>query len=82
MQQQGGERASPSVLWKVATYLDRSASTGGGLLWVTGGKTPSEYIFSELPQVADIARRAFHDLVSPLVSQIMAFWVQAIPGDL
>jgi len=26
-----------------------------GLLWVTGGKTPSRYIFSELPQVADIA---------------------------
>ena len=28
-------------------------------LWVTGGKTPSEYIFSELPQAADIAERVF-----------------------
>ena len=33
--------------------------------WVTGGKTPREYIFSELPQVADIARSAFHDLANP-----------------
>ncbi len=24
------------------------------LLWVTGGKTQSEYMFSEIPQVADI----------------------------
>ena len=37
MQQQGGERTSPSVLWKVATYLARSTSTGGGPLWVKGG---------------------------------------------
>ena len=50
--------------------------------WVTGGKTPREYIFSELPQVADIARSAFHDLASPLVPQITEFWVQAIPGEL
>ena len=28
---------------------------GECLLWVTGGKTPSEDMFSELPQVADIA---------------------------
>ena len=35
------------------------------LFWVTGGKTPSEYIFSELPQVADIARSAFHRLARP-----------------
>jgi hypothetical protein len=47
---------------------------------VTGGKTPSEYIFSKLPQVADIARSVFHDLASPFVSQITAFWVQAISG--
>ena len=47
---------------------------------VTGGKTPSEYIFSELPQVADIAKSPFHHVASPLVSQITAFWVQAIPG--
>ena len=32
---------------------------------VTGGKTPSEYMFSELPQVADIARRAFSILPTP-----------------
>jgi hypothetical protein len=35
---------------------------------VTGGKTPSEYIFSELPQVADIAGSAFRHVASPLVS--------------
>jgi hypothetical protein len=51
-------------------------------LRINGGKTPSEYIFSELPQVADIAGSAFHDLASPLVSQITAFWIQAIPGEL
>jgi hypothetical protein len=47
-----------------------------------GGKTPSEYNLSELPQVAEIARSAFHDLASPLVSQITAYWVQAIPEEL
>jgi hypothetical protein len=26
--------------------------------WVTGGKTLNEYMFSELPQVADIVRSA------------------------
>src|SRR6516165_2539505 len=51
-----------------------------GLEWVTNGKTPSEHIFSELPQVADIARTAFWPLTRPLVLQITAFWVQAIPG--
>jgi hypothetical protein len=51
-------------------------------LWVNGGKTPSEYIFSELPQVADIAKSAFHHLASLLVSQITAFWVRAIPAEL
>jgi hypothetical protein len=50
---------------------------------VTGGKTRSEYIFSELPQVADIRQeRFFDDLANPFVSQITAFWVQAIPGEL
>ena len=47
--------------------------------WVTGGKTPTEYIFSALPQVADIARCAFYRLVSPFVLPITAFWVGAIP---
>ena len=50
-----------------------------GRLRVTGGKTLSEYIFSGLPQVADIARTAFHSSASPLVLQITAFWVRAIP---
>src|SRR5271155_1411587 len=31
----------------------------GGRLWVRGGKTPSEHVFTELPQVTDIARSAF-----------------------
>ena len=39
-----------------------------GLLGVTGGKTRSEYIFSALPQIADITRSADH-----------AFWARAIP---
>lgn len=45
-----------------------------------GGKTPSEFMFSELPQVADIVRSAFHHLANPLVLQITVFWVPAIPG--
>ena len=51
-------------------------------LSLTGGKTRSEYIFSEFPQVADIARSGFHHVASLLVSQITAFWVQAIPVEL
>src|SRR6516165_3336916 len=47
---------------------------------VKGGKTPSEYMFSALPQVADIARTAFDHLANPLVLQITAFWARAIPG--
>jgi hypothetical protein len=47
---------------------------------VTGGKTPSEYIFSELPQLADIVRSAFDHLANPLVLRITAFWVRAIAG--
>jgi hypothetical protein len=49
-------------------------------LGVMGGKTPSEFMFSELPQVADIVRSAFHHLANPLVLQITVFWVPAIPG--
>jgi len=49
---------------------------------VKGGKTPGEYMFSALPQVADIVRSAFHHLANSLVLQITAFWVQAIPGEL
>jgi hypothetical protein len=49
-------------------------------LRVTGGKTPSEYMFSELPQLADIVRSAFDHLENPLVLRITAFWVRAIPG--
>ena len=32
---------------------------GGGPVWVTGGKTRSEYMFSALPRIADIARASF-----------------------
>jgi hypothetical protein len=48
--------------------------------WVTGGKTPSEYIFSELPQVADIVRSAFHHLATHWYCGSL-FWVQAIPAQ-
>jgi hypothetical protein len=37
-------------------------------------------MFSELPQVADIVRSAFHHLANPFVLRITAFWVRAIPG--
>ena len=52
----------------------------GMTLWVTSGKTPSEYMFSELAQVADIVRSVFDHLANPLVLQITAFWARAIPG--
>src|SRR6516165_785777 len=56
-------RSSRRIWWGLDD-LQRRAPTGGhlywrgdrGQLWVTCGKTPSEYIFSELPQVADIVR--------------------------
>jgi hypothetical protein len=44
-----------------------TAITGFYTAWVTSGKSPSEYMFSELPQVADIVRSPFHHLASPLV---------------
>jgi hypothetical protein len=37
-------------------------------------------MFSELPPTADIVRNAFHHFANPLVLQITAFWVRAIPG--
>jgi hypothetical protein len=53
-----------------------------GPFWVTSGKTPSEYMFSELPQVADIVRSAFDHLANPLVLQITAFWARAFQAEL
>jgi hypothetical protein len=44
-----------------------------------GGKTPSEYMFSESPHIADIVRSAFHHSANPLVLQITAFRVRAVP---
>ena len=38
-------------------------------------------MFSELPQVADIVRSAFHHSANPLVLRITAFWVRAILGE-
>ena len=58
----------------------RALSDVGSRLWVTGGKTPSEYMFSELPQLADIVSRAFDHLEKPLVLRITAFRLRAIPG--
>ena len=51
-----------------------------GLEWVTGGKTPSEYMLSELPQLTDIVRRVRRYSASPLVLRITAFWVQSQAG--
>ena len=55
-----------------------------GQLWVTGGKTRSEYMFSVLPQIADIARSEFSQFSQPTVLPITrsadhAFWARAIP---
>ncbi len=44
-------------------------------VWVT----PSEYMSSELLQIPDIVRSAFHYSANLLVLQITAFWVRAIP---
>jgi hypothetical protein len=54
---------------------------GEGPLWVTGGKIPSEYIFSELPQVADIVRSAFHHLATHWYCGSL-FWVQQFQAEL
>ena len=43
----------------------RILSLHSGYCGVTDGKTPSEYIFSELSQVADLAWSAFHRLARP-----------------
>ena len=37
---------------------------------VKGGKTPREYMLSELPQAADIGRSAFHHSANPLALRI------------
>ena len=47
---------------------------------VTGGKTPSEYIVSELPQVADIAGARFTIWRAPRIADHDDVLVQAIPG--
>jgi hypothetical protein len=50
-----------------------SAYYRGGPTRVTGGKTPSECMFSESPQIADMVGSAFHHSANPLVLQITAF---------
>jgi hypothetical protein len=52
-------------------------SRSEGQLWVTGGKAPSEDMYSALRQVANIARSAFHYSVK--CSADHAFWFRAIP---
>ena len=60
--------------WLIPPFgSDDAHRASSGLLWVTGGKTPSEYMFSELPLLADIVRSAFGHLENPLVSRITAF---------
>jgi hypothetical protein len=38
-------------------------------------------MYYESPQIAEIVRSAFHHSANPLVLQITAFWVRAIPGS-
>jgi hypothetical protein len=48
-----------SLMKTVGAYSD--VDFGGEVrFWVTGGKAPSEDMYSALRQVADIARSAFH----------------------
>jgi hypothetical protein len=49
------------------------------LVWVKGGKTLSEYMFSGLLLIADVVRSAFHYFVEPTRTADHAFWVRAIP---
>ena len=82
------ERRSWAVVALCVTMM--TAEIVGGMLWgsmalVADGlhmSTHAAALVIALPQVADIARSVFHDLASPLVLQITAFWVQAIPGEL
>jgi hypothetical protein len=48
-------------------------------LWVTGGKTRREYMFSGLPQIADIVRSAL-DIYEPTPTADRAFGRQAPPS--
>ena len=52
------------------------AGSGLGLLWVTGGKTRREYMFSGLAQVADIVRSALQYLANPPQLRVLG---RAIP---
>jgi hypothetical protein len=63
-----GEPARRSNRWSAACPVG-----------VMGCKTPSEYMSSELLQIADIVRSVFHYSASPLVLRITAFGVRANP---
>jgi hypothetical protein len=65
-----------TIIWANALNDSTPALPHG----VTGGKTPNKYMFSELPQIADVVRRVRRYSASSLVLQITAFWAQAIPG--
>ena len=68
------------LAWPVSTTQFRCRGPAEGPLWVTGGKTPSEDIFSELPQVADINRSAFTVGGGPPYCRSLHSGVRAIPG--
>ena len=52
-----------------------------GQVWVTDGKTRSEYFLRITPGSGHCQERVSR-FGEPLVSLITAFWVQAIPADL
>jgi hypothetical protein len=45
---------SPKANERSPLFRGVSEMGGGGPVWVTGGKTRNDYMFSELPQIADI----------------------------
>ena len=71
------EAAAQDDIFVTATPAPIANSDCGASGLGQGGKTPSEYMFSELPQVADIVRSAFHHLANPFVLRITAFWARA-----
>ena len=70
--------ACRTAVWKLLS-LARSQQDKPGVDFRIGSRAVKD-IFSALLQVADIDRSAFHLWRRPLVLQITAFWVRAIPG--
>src|SRR5260370_17007293 len=60
IEREGGREASAGC-----SRIDGSGPKSNGPNWVTGGKARREYMFSGLPQIADIVRSSFQYLANP-----------------